>query len=155
MMNTGKLNLSVNTVPTLLVDMNLLPNSRIGWEEKQAHTHRLIEAHSDGRLTNQEYEARMLWISDAQTIEQIKLAFKDLPPLRITGLEFTPGTLHTTPKRNVNSDVIKNYYYLIMFAASFSTMTLCILERSGLFYIPLIFTIIFGVILNSKIRKAN
>jgi hypothetical protein len=80
--------------------MNLLPSARIGWETKQAYIGRLIEAHSNEYLTDDEYDARFKWVTAAQTEEQIKLAFKDLPTLRVTGVELTPGTLHTPPKHN-------------------------------------------------------
>jgi hypothetical protein len=84
--------------------MNVLPSPRIGWETKQAYHDRLIEAHSDGLLTDDEYEARMTWVSNAQTTDQVLLAFKDLPLLRVTGVELTPSTLHTPQPRNQGKD---------------------------------------------------
>jgi hypothetical protein len=100
--------------------MNILPSSRIGWETKQTYTNRLIEAHSDGCLTDTEYEARLTWISNAQTIDQVLLAFKDLPLLRVTGVELTPGTLHTPTKhkrRNYNGDVRYSIFLIGTFTA--------------------------------------
>jgi hypothetical protein len=103
--------------------MNLLPTPRIGWETKQAYIGKLIEAHANEFLTDQEYEARMTWISNAQTEEQVKLAFKDLPPLRVTGVELTPGTLHTPPKHTKRKwDVTKTEVFFFLTDLGLATL---------------------------------
>lgn len=82
---------------TPMAPMNILPTTRIGWDEKRQYIDRLIEAHTNEYLTDTEYEARMQWISTAQTHDQIKIPFKDLPTKRITEIEPTPKTRSRKP----------------------------------------------------------
>lgn len=59
-------------------DMNILPGNRIGWEQKQEHLHRLSDLYTLGYLTEEEYEKRVEWVNNAQTIEQVNIVFTDL-----------------------------------------------------------------------------
>lgn len=76
--------------------LNILPTTRIGWETKQQYLHQLIDAYSNGYLDEDTFNNRKQWIEQALTKEQVELAVKDLPVLRITGLELAP---HLQPKK--------------------------------------------------------
>ena len=58
--------------------MNILPGNRIGWQQKQDHLHRLSDLYTLGYLTEEEYEKRVEWVNNAQTIEQVNIVFADL-----------------------------------------------------------------------------
>jgi hypothetical protein len=85
-----------------LAQMHLLSTSRIGWETKQEYLHRLIDAYSNGYLTEPEYEARKKHVENAQTEEQIKTAFKDLSALKVTAVKPAP---HLQRERTLNRDI--------------------------------------------------
>jgi hypothetical protein len=58
--------------------MNIIPGNRIGWETRQEHLHRLSDLYTLGYLTEEEYEKRVEWVNQAQTIEQVNIVFSDL-----------------------------------------------------------------------------
>lgn len=68
-------------------NMNILPGNRIGWEQKQEHLHRLSDLYTLGYLTEEEYEKRMEWVNNAQTIEQVNVVFTDLREKKILSTE--------------------------------------------------------------------
>lgn len=58
--------------------MNLRPGHRIGLEYKQKHLSALSDLYVEGFLTEEEYDKRVNWVNDAQTSEQVDIAFTDL-----------------------------------------------------------------------------
>jgi hypothetical protein len=85
-----------------LREMNLLNQTRIGYEQKQAYQDWLAQLSAEGYLTPEEYSARMEWLFAAQTEDQMKLVFRDLPRLKPTGMEpANPTRRVVTPKRKL------------------------------------------------------
>lgn len=70
-----------------LREMNLLDQTRIGYEQKQAYQDWLARLSAEGYLTDEEYSARMDWLFAARTEEEMKLVFRDLPRLKPMGME--------------------------------------------------------------------
>ena len=58
--------------------MRILPGNRIGWETRQKHLYRLSDLYTLGYLTEEEYDKRVEWVNNAQTIEQVNIVFTDL-----------------------------------------------------------------------------
>src|SRR5271155_1557681 len=80
-------------------EMNVLPTTRIGWEQKQAYIDWLARLSAEGYLNAEEYNARMEWLQAARTEEEMKVAFRDLPRLRATSMEAAAPNLRDTQPR--------------------------------------------------------
>jgi hypothetical protein len=59
--------------------MNIIAGNRVGFDIKQKYLDRLAELSANGYLTSKEYDARVDWINNALTSNQLEEAFKDLP----------------------------------------------------------------------------
>jgi len=121
-MNTGEIRVHVNSAPEIMKspvseiaedaigraairDMNLLPATRIGWEHKQQYTDRLAQLSAEGYLDPGEYEARMTWLQNAKTDEEAKVAFKDLPSLRVAKVELARTHPRQWERRNTQQEM--------------------------------------------------
>lgn len=78
-------------------DMNMLPATRIGFEQRLAYQNWLAELASNGYLTTEEYEARSKWLDGAQTQAEMEAAFADLPRMQMAHI-LSPGYTGTRPK---------------------------------------------------------
>lgn len=72
----------VDIPPNMTTDdyhqMNLRPGHRIGLEYKQKYINTLSDLYVEGYLTEEEYDKRTAWVNEAQTSEQVEIAFMDL-----------------------------------------------------------------------------
>lgn len=64
--------------------MNLVSGTRVGWEEKQKYSLWLAELSSKGYLSSDEYDARMAWVEDAKTEQDMKVVLNDLPRMPLS-----------------------------------------------------------------------
>jgi Domain of unknown function (DUF1707) len=133
-----------------LREMNLLDQTRIGYEQKQAYQDWLAQLAAEGYLTSEEYDARMEWLFAAQTEDQIKMAFRDLPRLKPTGMEpANPARRAVTPKPKLR--------HTVQYAAMWFVVGILCMIASGLGHDTFMFTfdsgltIIWGVILAVRI----
>jgi hypothetical protein len=133
-----------------LREMNLLDQTRIGYEQKQAYQDWLARLASEGYLSAEEYSARMDWLFAAQTEDQIKMVFKDLPRLKPTGMEpANPTRRDITPKPKLRNTA--------KYAAMWFVIGLVLMAASGLGHeitlltFDTLLTIFWGIILGFRI----
>lgn len=133
-------------------DMNMLPTTRIGWEQKQTYMDWLARLSAEGYLTAEEYDARMDWLQAARTEEEVKVVFSDLPRLRATGMEPSNPVLRVTRPEN------RKYFIPTPVAGVILAFEAAITVSNGLagnsaFFISLVITLLWVWILLVRWRN--